>query len=92
MGSSGVTESRALHSENLGIGLHHTSHMILEMSSTAKQVIIPNILKAITVLCIHLIALHVIACLKFTTGMRISTINHILQGKLKHGGLTSKIS
>lgn len=50
---------------------------MLEMSSTVKQVI-ANILKAVTVLGIDQENL---------IGMRVSTVNHILQGKLKHRNL-----
>ena len=56
--------------------------MMLEMSSTVEHVIIANILKAVTVLGIEQVNL--LTCLIVTTGMRISTVNHILQGKLKH--------
>ena len=65
-----------------------SSHMMLEMSSTVEHVIIANILKAVTVLGIEQVNL--LTCLIVTTGMRISTVNHILQGKLKHRDVTFK--
>lgn len=48
--------------------------MMLEVSSIVKQAIIAGIFKAITVLGIDLGALHVLTCLIFTTGRRVSTV------------------
>lgn len=75
----------SLDSENVGINLSiTTSGVILEVTSTVKQVMIANILKTIAVLGTHLGALHGLTCLIFIASMRVSTtVNHILQRKLK---------
>ena len=47
---------------------------MLAVSSIVKQVIIASIFKAITILGIDLGALHVLTCLIFAIGRRISTV------------------
>lgn len=81
----------SLDSENLGINLSiTTSGVILEVISTVKQVMIANILKIVAVLGTHLGALHGLTCLIFIASMRVSTtVNHILQRKLKQREIQS---
>lgn len=70
LGTSGITERGGLlDPENLPIDVSNaTSHVIVEMSLTVKQITLANFLKAILVLGTDLGTLYVLACIIFTTG------------------------